>query len=168
MRAFETEGVEAYKVNVKSMDNLRKTLKYNPLFVAPLANSKCGQAQRDTVGRVAAYWNSLFDQGLRPWIGCCFYPAGTKAYMYGGVRDEDDHSWSLGDKEIRGVQMDLADWGKPMMIASSGPRRTLGKTQWLDAIAYLRVFCVLGLGGRNEMMMAIGKYGDEVMSYAYP
>ena len=169
LRAFETKGVEAYKVNVKSMrGNLRTTIQYNPLFVAPLANSTCGQAQRAIVNRMLVYWTHLFDQGFLSWIGCCFYPTGTKAYMYGGVRDEDGDSWSWGDPDIKGVQMDSCDWGGPMQITSAGPRKTLSKTQWLDAITHLRVLCVLGIGGRNEMMMAIGKYGDEVMSYAYP
>ena len=115
-------GVEAYKVNVKSMrGNLRTTIQYNPLFVAPLANSSCGQAQRAIVNRMLVYWTHLFDQGFLSWIGCCFYPAGTKAYMYGGVRDEDGDSWSWGDLAIKGVQMDSCDWGQPMQIASSGP-----------------------------------------------
>ena len=171
LSALETEGIEAYKVDVKGMDTLRKTLKYNPLFVKPLANSKCGQAQRDTVGRVVDHWNSLIDQGLLPWIGCCYYQSGTKAYMYGGTRIDDDLSWSWGDAEIKGIQRDSADWGKPMRIASASPRRTLRKTQWRDTIAYLRA-AVLCQGAQGKLtdpfMMAVGKYGDEVMSYAYP
>ena len=171
LSALESEGIEAYKVDVKGMGNLGKSLKYNPLFVKPLANSKCGQAQRDTVGRVVAYWDSLAAQGLLPWIGCCYYPSGTKVYMYGGTSDDDDLSWALGDAEIKGIQRDSVDWGKPMRIASSSLWRTLNKTQWRDTIAYLRaaVLCQ-GVQGTltDPLMMAIGKYGDEVMSYAYP
>ena len=172
LSALETEGVEAYKVDVKGMANLRKTLKYNPMFVEPLANSRCGRGQRDTVGRVVDYWGSLGDQGFHlPWIGCCFYPSGLKKYMYGSTRIADCDSWSFGDKEIKGIQRDESDWGQPNMIASAGPGRTLSKTQWRDTIAYLRVAAgYLGAQGnlKDPFMKAIGKYGDEVMSYAYP
>ena len=37
LRAFKTEGVEVYKVDVKNIGTLRTTLKYNPLLVKSLA-----------------------------------------------------------------------------------------------------------------------------------
>ena len=172
LRAFKTEGIAAYKVDVKGMVTPRTTLNYNPMFVEPLANSRCGREQRDTVGRVVDYWGSLADQGLHlPWIGCCFYPSGVKEYMYGSTSIADDESWSFGDKEIKGIQRDESDWGAPNMIASAGPSRTLSKTQWRDTIAYLRVAAgCLGAQGKlkDPFMKAIAKYGGEVMSYAYP
>ena len=142
------------------------------MFVEPLATSRCGQAQRETVGRVVDYWVSLEGQGLHlPWIGCCFYPSGAKEYMYGARSIADDESWSLGDKEIKGIQRDKVDWGMPGMIASVGPSKSLTPTQWRDTIAYLRVIagCLAAQGKlKDPFMKAIVKYGGEVMSYSYP
>ena len=162
--------MEAYKVDVKDIWNPRETLIYTPFGVEPLANSRCGKAQRDGVGKVVDYWDSLVDQGLRPWIGYCHFPSGAKKYMYGGTRIDVHSAWSWGDPETIGLQREEADWGQPMRIAPEGPSRTLSKTSWADTLAYLRV-AAAAMWNQGKLsdpfMMAIAKYGDELMSYAY-
>ena len=91
--------------------------------------------------------------------------------MYGARSIADDESWSLGDKEIKGIQRDKVDWGMPGMIASVGPSKSLTPTQWRDTIAYLRVIagCLAAQGKlKDPFMKVIVKYGGEVMSYSYP
>ena len=58
-----------------------------------------------------------------------------------------------------------------MRIISEGPARSLSKTEWLDTLAYLRVAAAAMYNQgkpQDPFMKAIGLYGDEVMTYAYP
>ena len=93
LSAYKTEGIEAYKVNVKAKGNLRTALKYNPFAVEPMASTRCGQALRDTVDKVVDHWKSLPDPEICPWIGYCHYPTNTKEYGYGGANPDLDCSW---------------------------------------------------------------------------
>ena len=174
--AFKKHGIEAYKLDLKGRganQGIRPLLKYNPLFVEPLAANRCGQSQRTMVAKVINYWDSLIEQGLRPWVGYYHYPTGVREYGYGGTKPwhDGDTSWKYGDREVVGLQRDDADWGGPDRIIPEGQARTLSKVDWLDCLAYLRIVFQIQLS-RGELddpfMMAIGKYGGEVMSYAYP
>ena len=128
------------------------------------------------MGKVVDYWDSLIEQGLWPWIGYYHYPTNVRKYGYGGTKRDSDESdgvvAAMGEEpEIVGIQRDDVDWGQPMYITPDGPTRTLSKREWLDALAYLRVAAAAMYNqGKLEdtFMMGIGKYGAEVMSYAYP
>ncbi len=171
---FKASGVEAYKVDLKGIGNLRTWIKYNPMLVQPLVVNRCGKAQRDIVKKVIDYWdNLLVEQGLWPWVGYYHYPTGVRQYGYGGVErwPDGDNGWAYGDREVIGLQRDHADWGQPMRITPEGRGRTLSKKEWLDCLAYLRLSAA-GLYNQGKLddpfMIAIGKYGAEVMTYAYP
>ena len=177
LAAFKERGVEAYKVNMKDIGgNFRTWLKYNPMLVSPLVTNRCGQKQRDTVAKMVDYWDSLIGQGCRPWIGYYHYPTGTKSFAYGVANplfsdDGSGRSWTHGQPEVMGIERDVADWGGPIRCEPAGSHRTLTKTEWMDCLAYLRV-ATAAMANRGELqdpfMMAIGKYGAEVMAYAYP
>ena len=58
-----------------------------------------------------------------------------------------------------------------MRIIPEGRARTLSKKEWLDTMAHLRTATATMYNQGNledQFMMGLGKYGAEVMSYAYP
>ena len=173
--AFKASTVEAYKLDLKGIIGpFRTWINYNPMLVQPLVVNHCGQAKRDMVTKVIAYWDNLLDeQGLWPWIGYYHYPTGVREYGYGGIKrwPDGDNGWTYGDREVVGLQRDHADWGQPIQLMPEGQAKTLSKSDWLDCLAYLRLSAA-GLHNQGKLddpfMMAIGKYGAEVMAYAYP